>query len=283
MNEERTGFYDNKITLCYTPVKAVLVQSSMDAPMEAPMDTSMEFSMDAQTAISLRDVMHAPTYDYLEDLRSSVHNGTPKNPNPQTLGFKLRREDREPHDYDDEAFDEEGRVLMKKHNPEVMAASKRVDGLLELTNYSHLHMPRSDPSVSPELIQRNRGTIEAAMFACGNFGLPALKSVAGSQRLKYGVHIQHHKTRLEYQPGSLTERLCEAVHLRAKPVLRLDLFNVWGFKEVHLHSFVVDLDGVEAIVHGQASFSGAATSAENEHTCEQIVVLLTACSIAKDI
>ena len=281
MKEERAGSYGDTTPLCNPLVKAVL-HSSMDAPTEVPMDTSMEFSMDALTAISIRDVMHAPIHDFLEDLRSSAHYGEPKNPDRQTLGFKLRREDRGPHDYDDEAFDKEGRFLMKKHNPEVMAASKRLDGGLQLTNYSPLRVPRSDLSVTLEIIQRNRGAIEAAMVACGDFGVPARKSVPASQRPECGVHMQHDRTRLEYQPSSLTERLCEAVHLRAKPVLRLDLCDTWGLAEVHLHSFVVDLDGVEAIVHGQASFSGAATSAENEHTCEQIFALFTACSIAKD-
>ena len=259
------------------------MQAPMDTSMDFSMDMLMEFSMDAQTATSLRDTMNAPIYDYLEDLRSNVHHGEPRNPDPQTLSIRLRREDREPHDYDDEAFDKEGRDLMEKHNPEVTAASKRLENVLGLTHYSPFHVPRSDPSVTPAIVQRNRATIEAAMVACGNFGLPAFKRVPGSQQPEYGVHIQHERTKLEYQPGSLTERLCEAVHLRAKPVLSLDLYDVWGFQENHLHIFTVDFDGVEAIVHGQASFSGAATSAENEHTCEQITGIFTAGSIAKDV
>ncbi|MDI1487474.1 MAG: hypothetical protein OHK93_006744 [Ramalina farinacea] len=264
------------------PMEAPM-DTSMEFEMEAPLDTSMDFAMDAQTAISLRD-MNAPIYDYLEDLRSNIHRGEPRNPEPQTLGIRLRREDREPHDYDDKAFDKEGRLLMKKHNPEVMAASKRLDNVLGLTNYSRLHVPRSDPSVTPAIVQRNRATIEAAMVACGNFGLPALKRVPGSQHPNHGIYIRHDRTRLEYQPGSLTERLCEAVHLRAKPVLKLDLCDVWGvFKEAHLHTFMVDFDGVEAIIHGQASFSGAATSAENEQTCERIFALFPAYSIAEYI
>lgn len=261
-------------------MKAV-ARGSMNAPTEAPMDSSREIPMNTQTAVSIHAFMNAPIHDFLESFRSSVHCGDPQPPDPQTLGVKLRREAREPHDYDDEAFDKEGRLLMKKHNPEVMAASKRLDGALQITNNSPLHVPRSDPSVTPEAINRNKAIIEVAMVACGDFGLPALKKVPGSQLLKYGVHIQHDRTRLEYQPGSLTERLCEAVHLRAKPVLRLELGDVWGFKEVPLHTFAVDVDGVEAIVHGQASFSGAANSAENEHTCKQVFALLNACSLAK--
>lgn len=180
-----------------------------------------------------------------------------------------RREAREQYAGDDRAESHERDRLFKQNYPKGRAASKRLQNSIGVYNDDIWPYPEPCCLTSSQIVEKNRKQILDALSGCGELRLHLDQTSDNghssvSRNLftaPYPPQDTVQEARFGPVNGPLTEALCQASDLRVTPISELIFENVDTDmtapnkrRQDLLRHLEVGLDGVKAMVQGQAYF-----------------------------